>query len=112
VGHYATYRKRGAHTDTPSALPVPETPTFGLQDDDLISEQPSFPDPNGTVRLFFCETEFGAYVLSDQRAAQALINWTDLQATESGWYKVDQQGGGTNFAGTSPLSAAFEYEEP
>ena len=112
MGKYATYRKRGSHAAGPSGLPVPQTPVLGTQDDDLISEQASIPDPGGTIRLFFFETEEGEYTQIQGSPPAPLINWSELTVLESGFFKVDQVGGGTNYAGTSPRSAPFEYEAP
>lgn len=110
MGKYATYRKRGRHTPTPSGLPVPQTPLLYVDQNHLYSDAVSLPDTAGTMRLWFSATEAGEYDHIATTAPALAFEWANIVQLESGWFKVNQTGGGVQFAGTSPLSAAFEYE--
>jgi len=112
MGKYATYRKRGSHVDTVSGLPVPETPLLFEVEEALHSSCASQPDAGGIVRLFFFNPEEEEYEQIGFTDPAADITWADHAIIVSGFYKVDQVGGGVDFAGTSPRSAPFEHEEP
>jgi len=108
MGKYATYRKRGSHTDTPSALPAPGMPVISEQEGDLLQESASFQNTNGTVTLEYAEDSAGPWTYDSTEEWAVGVSWGETSQLGENYYRAYETGGGVQLAGQSPYSNIFD----
>ena len=109
MGRWAQAHRRGGGQGPLPAIGPPPQPILYGDDGFLMQAAQCSGNEDGTLTLWYCETETGEYSIDTTGVSwETPYSWGEEISLTPGWYKGSQTGNGTAYIGESVLSEPYQ----